>query len=280
MAKERFGLVGTVFTALMLISHAVWGVSSTEDHYEIIGDYPYLLLTDNTVGEAAWAMGADSPVNECLYIYNLESSTNPFIIENSAPDNSIRIKPDGKIGMGTDAPTGAIEVTRTGENVLFVVNRTDGARCGFLAKSNQFFIGTSTAHPVLIAAGNSWVTKFNTDGTLNMSDGGSYTGTWNDASSREYKENIQTLTAEEALEAFEGLNPVKYNYKAHKEEARLGFIAEDVPDLVAMNERKNLSTMDLMAVLTKVVQEQQKLIKEQQETISELNKRVSELESK
>ena len=47
-----------------------------------------------------------------------------------------------------------------------------------------------------------------------------------------------------------------------------------------MNERKNLSTMDLMAVLTKVVQEQQKLIKEQQKTISELNKRVAGLERK
>lgn len=37
----------------------------------------------------------------------------------------------------------------------------------------------------------------------------------------------------------------------------MGFIAEDVPDLVATPNRKSLSPMDIVAVLTKVVQEQQ-----------------------
>ncbi|NIM18199.1 MAG: hypothetical protein GTO45_39870 [Candidatus Aminicenantes bacterium] len=122
--------------------------------------------------------------------------------------------------------------------------------------------------------------QINADGTLDMSDGGGYDGTWNPASSREYKENIRDLTAVEAMESIESLNPVKFNYKKHKEEEKLGFIAEDVPDLVATNGRKNLSTMDIVAVLTKVVQEQQKSIKEQQETISELKKKVAELEKK
>jgi len=213
-------------------------------------------------------------------------SADRLIVKNDSSAVTFNVSDDGSVyaagtvGIGTATPSGVFEAARTGENVLFVLNRTDGARCGFLAKVNQFFVGTSTNHPVIIAAGNSWITKFNTDGTLNMSDGGSYTGTWNDVSSREYKENIETLSAEEALEAFQGLSPVKYNYKKQKEEARLGFIAEEVPDLVAMKDRKNLSTMDLMAVLTKVTQEQQRLIQEQQKTISELNNRVAELEKK
>ena len=37
----------------------------------------------------------------------------------------------------------------------------------------------------------------------------------------------------------------------------MGFIAEDVPDLVATKDRKGLSPMDIVAVLTKVLQEQQ-----------------------
>jgi hypothetical protein len=73
---------------------------------------------------------------------------------------------------------------------------------------------------------------------------------------------------------------VKYNYKADKEENYLGFIAEDVPDLVAMKDRKGLSPMDVVAVLTKVVQEQQKSISEYQKTISELKERVGKLERK
>jgi hypothetical protein len=52
----------------------------------------------------------------------------------------------------------------------------------------------------------------------------------------------------------------------------LDFIAEDVPDLVATNSRDALSSMDLVAVLTKVVQEQQK-------TIAELSDRVARLEA-
>jgi hypothetical protein len=55
-------------------------------------------------------------------------------------------------------------------------------------------------------------------------------------------------------------------------EEYLGFIAEDVPELVAMNSRTGLSPMDIVAVLTKVAQEQQK-------TISELTARVAELEA-
>jgi len=287
---------GAPNNSLYVDSHGDVGINTSTPYYElhiVDGDSPAIRLEQD--GSYGWTPQKwDLCGNESNFFIRdaTHASKLPFRIEPNAPTNSIFINDDGKIGIGTGSPSGAMELERTGENVLFVVNRTDGARCGFLAKTNQFFVGTTTSHPVVIAAGNSWVTKFNTDGTLNMSDGGSYTGTWNDASSREYKENIETLSAEEALEAFEGLNPVKYNYKKQKQEARLGFIAEDVPDLVAMKDRKNLSTMDLMAVLTKVTQEQQKLLQEQQkiseeqrrviqtqqETIAELNKRVSDLE--
>ena len=41
---------------------------------------------------------------------------------------------------------------------------------------------------------------------------------------------------------------------------RIGGLAEDVPDIVAMTDRKSLSTMDIVAVLTRVVQEQEQRI--------------------
>ncbi len=103
--------------------------------------------------------------------------------------------------------------------------------------------------------------------------GGAYcTGTqWVNASSRELKENIASLTTEEAVEAFEKLDPVKFNYKIDPGDANVGFIAEDAPDLVATKDRNGLSAMEIVAVLTKVVQQQQK-------TISELNEKVRALE--
>ena len=102
--------------------------------------------------------------------------------------------------------------------------------------------------------------------------GGAYSNgaSWIDGSSRGYKEEIEALTIQEALEAIKDLNPVKYAYKSNRTEKRVGFIAEDVPELVATKDRKGLSSMDIVAVLTKVVQEQQSAMREQQKIVQEL----------
>ncbi len=96
-------------------------------------------------------------------------------------------------------------------------------------------------------------------------------GVWTNASSREYKKDIKYLTTDEAVDTLKGLNPVKFSYKASSDEQHLGFISEDVPELVATKDRKGMSSMDVVAVLTKVVQDQQK-------TIAELSKKMDELE--
>jgi hypothetical protein len=106
------------------------------------------------------------------------------------------------------------------------------------------------------------------------------TGIWTNNSNREYKENIKELTSEEAINTLAGLNPVKFNYKIDKDERHVGFIAEDVPDLVAMKDRKGLSPMDIVAVLTKVVQEQQDYLKELQAMNERLEQRLLALEGK
>ena len=97
-------------------------------------------------------------------------------------------------------------------------------------------------------------------------------GVWTDASSREYKENISDLTLQRAKEALVSLNPVTYNYKVDKDEEYAGFIAEDVPELVASKDRKGLSPMDIVAVLTKVVQEQERRIEVLEKHIEELKR--------
>ncbi len=105
-------------------------------------------------------------------------------------------------------------------------------------------------------------------------------GTWQSFSSRDAKENIRQLTVDEAQTALTGLQPVKYNYKVDAQEKHVGFIAEDVPDLVAAKDRKHLSALDIVAVLTKVVQEQQKTIAELNEKVNLLQSKVSRINSK
>jgi hypothetical protein len=103
-------------------------------------------------------------------------------------------------------------------------------------------------------------------------------GKWWDASSRELKENIRDLNEKDAFSALEKLKPKRFNYKKVKDDEHLGFIAEDVPELVAAKGRKGLSSMDIVAVLTKVVQQQQKIIIEQDKKLTNLSVKVDNLD--
>jgi hypothetical protein len=105
-------------------------------------------------------------------------------------------------------------------------------------------------------------------------------GTWTNGSSRKFKQDIRSLEADEAMSALAGLEPVRFRYIKEPEEEYVGFIAEDVPELVATNSHKYLSPMDIVAVLTKVAQEQQQTLQEQQATIETLMERIAALEAK
>jgi len=205
-----------------------------------------------------------------LYIEN-SSSSSPLIYGEF--DNDI-LTINGKLGIGTQSPAYQMELETTGENAILLLDRTDGAKTGFSASGDKCAFGTLTNHPLWMVINGAFNAIFHTDGSLQMMNGAWCTaaGKWQDASSRELKENVRNLTLEEAKQALDGLDPIRFNYKADKEDESLGFIAEDVPELVASKDRKSMSAMDVVAVLTKVVQEQQK-------AISELRKQIEELKS-
>ncbi|MBL7050191.1 MAG: tail fiber domain-containing protein [Nitrospira sp.] len=117
----------------------------------------------------------------------------------------------------------------------------------------------------------------NTIYPLEMASGAHVTagGVWTNASSRQLKENITIFSSDRALETLKGLIPVEYNYTSESEEKYLGFIAEDVPAAVAMNDRKSLSPMDIVAVLTSVVKEQQGTINKLSEKLERLEKQLN-----
>jgi hypothetical protein len=112
---------------------------------------------------------------------------------------------------------------------------------------------------------------------IDFAGGGQYNGAnFLDASSRARKQDIQPLEPEVAKEALAGLAPVTYAYVEAPGEARVGFIAEDVPALVARPGRTTLSALEIVAVLTKVVQEQQAAMQEQQAAMREQQKALRE----
>jgi hypothetical protein len=59
----------------------------------------------------------------------------------------------------------------------------------------------------------------------------------------------------------------------------VGFIAEDVPDLVATNDHKSLSPMDIVAVLTTVTKEQSTKLTEKDAEIAALRDSLRQQET-
>jgi hypothetical protein len=108
---------------------------------------------------------------------------------------------------------------------------------------------------------------------LEMASGAHVTtgGVWTNSSSREKKENIISLPVDEATAALMAMEPVVFNYKSEAGENYVGFIAEDVPELVAVSDRDAISAMDIVAVLTRVVQDQQSKIKELEERLDAMS---------
>lgn len=245
------------------------------------GDTPTVRLDQN--GSYGWTPQAwDIAGNETNFF--IRDATNgsklPFRIQPGAPSSALTIKSDGKVGIGTWSPDYSFEVETTGQNAVVAATRTDGASIFFNARTDRAAIGTVTNHEVWFVVNGNYALKLLTDNSLVMGNGATCTtaGVWTNNSSRELKENIEELSYSEAEKTLEELTPVKYNYKVDKAEKYVGFIAEDVPENVAMNDRKHMVTMDVVGVLTKVTQQQQEQLKKQQKTIDDLTKRLEELE--
>jgi hypothetical protein len=229
--------------------------------------------------------GANETGSYKLYIDDNDTSS-PLIYGDFSLDN---VGINGWLGVGTQMPAYPMELKTSGRAATFVASRSGGASNFINATDTYGQFGTVNNYAVRILVNSSPRLTLNADNGLAMASGASCTagGVWQNASSRALKENIVNLRTEDAVATLKDLNPVRFTYKADKSDEQVGFIAEDVPELVATKDRKSLSPMDIVAVLTKVTQEQQKTIEnltqkmqEQQKAISALNSEVSELKKK
>lgn len=88
------------------------------------------------------------------------------------------------------------------------------------------------------------------------------------ASSRTFKRDIVELESRAAGQAFRAMTPVRYVYNDDPQAtAHVGFIAEDVPELVASSDRQSVPIMDVVALMTRIVKDNQAVIDAQQKTI-------------
>jgi Bacterial SH3 domain/Chaperone of endosialidase len=175
------------------------------------------------------------------------------------------------VGIGTTSPqqrlevNGSIRINEENSAVAGLMITQDGGETGYMLhnRASTLTIGAGSVDRLTIDRdGNVGIGEARPTHPLQMASGAHVTrgGVWTNASSRSVKEDIAELSAGEAIHALEGLEPVSFRYVGTDPETYLGFIAEDVPELVAMSGREGLSSMDLVAVLTRVVQSQQERI--------------------
>ncbi len=233
-------------------------------------------------------IGTDAPVNR-------------FDIKNAAGDTTLFTLADsGAIGLGRTTfpiyadiePSFMIEGqankhhsitinTPTANKVgAFVFTKQDVAQWFLMSKNDfgadRFVLVSRLVEAMSIEQDGKigfGVTAVGAGNSMEHSNGAVLTtaGVWPLGSSRTLKNDIVDISLDVAKSTLAALNPVTFEYKKELGETYAGFIAEDVPDIVARNDRKSLLTMDFVAILTKVVQDQQR-------TIEALNNRLEKLE--
>ncbi|BCS95389.1 hypothetical protein DSLASN_10210 [Desulfoluna limicola] len=222
-----------------------------------------------------------------FFLKNVKTNTTPLVVDAAT----------GALGLGTPTPRAELEIQQTNENAEFLLTRkqvTAGAAdteifAKLEATESAVRVGSVSNTPLQLTAGAQPYVTLTTTGylgigtdapseILHVAGSALISGNLELGSSRELKFNIAPLALEDATIALDTLEPVRYRYKSDPDEESLGFIAEDVPDLVATNSRKSVSPMDVVAVLARVVKEQQETLQKQQKAINALELRLKALE--
>lgn len=224
-----------------------------------------------------------------FFVEDLTAVTVPFLIEGGTPNNTLYVDSTGRIGVGTSTPARNLTIADPVSTIIRMEQSASPFQAWDIVANNNNFYVRDVNHefnPFIIkisAPNNSLVVD--TTGNIGLgvaspsfqihhSSGARLdAGNWVNASSRAVKQDIHQLDGHAALNALKAMEPVTFAYKENPGETNVGFIAEDVPDLVATADRKGLSSMDVVAVLTKVIQEQQR-------TIEDLQTRMQHLEQK
>jgi len=280
------------------------------DLHAATGNTPALRFDQN--GSSGFTPQAwDIAGNEAnFFIRDVTSGSRlPLRIRPGAPTSSLDINSTGNVGIGTASPQARLHVfgsetdntfggfgphpeSASGPAMLVgYAGGVFGRGAGFLnvrpdamataPNPSLRFLTANSERMIITNTGNVGIGTINPTNPLQMGSGAfvSNGGVWTNASSRELKTDIRRLTTDEAQATLAGLTPVEFAYIVDPTERHVGFVAEDVPDLVATKDRRTLSPMDIVAVLTRVVQEQQKTVEAQEKLIAELAAKVAALEA-
>lgn len=267
------------------------------------------LLTDGKLGIGTTAPNArlhiNTAIGEDAFRIQISGSTR-FLVNDAggvtigstteAPANTLYV--NGNVGIGNSAPVNKLDVTGNVGIVgnTFITGNIDATgTVGFgsvetfsdggantIASNSDIVPATTTSTLTLGSSTNRWSSVWAADGTINTSD-------------ERDKQNIRDLNY--GLKEVMKLRSVKFNWKnaAISNEDKIGFIAQELkkvlPEVVrdyeyktdettgqkvkVATERMGVMYADIIPVLIRGMQEQQKMIEDQNKKIDDLTKLLS-----
>jgi hypothetical protein len=125
------------------------------------GDTPFVRMEqDGSSGmkPQIWDVGG----NEALFgVRDATGANLPFRIEAGTPTDSLNLKSDGKVGIGTWSPTAPLTLVTTEQDATIVADRTDGATALVSGSTDYALFGAATSHAVRFVSGNGWMMQLN-----------------------------------------------------------------------------------------------------------------------
>ena len=242
---------GAPSNSLFVASNGRLGLGTSTPSVEIHssnGDTPTLRLDQN--GSSGWAPQIwDVAGNEANFFIRdvTNASKLPFRIQPGAPTDSLYVKSNGSVGLGTNSPTAAFHVQQsTGAlaNVMtmsnnggvqfLMENTASGAQSWNLAVfSNSFVVSRPGSGGSEFEITNGGTFLFRNGGTTlmeisNTGDVRSATGTFGTLSDRAAKTNLLPVDGAEILGRIANLPILEWNYSHQSDTVRhIGPMAQD-----------------------------------------------------
>ncbi len=212
-----------------------------------------------------------------LYVDGTDTSEGRIFADGLRVNNtaSLAIAPTSKVGIGASPDTAAFGNAKLGvqgdtkiignlevdHSLTLAINQSDHVSIGGAASTIRVPDGTRPPDPKLYVKGDLYID------VEDEGKGGSIfartveSSHFVQLSSSALKDDVTPLSSKDATDIVGQLNVVQFRYhQDHEGDLSTGFIAEQVPDIIASADHHGVKLMDTVAILTKVVQDNRKML--------------------